>query len=115
MTRLLYSAAALAGATLLVPGAAMAATINAQSCAQAAVQTAVNTAANGDTVRVPAGTCTWASGVNIKSKTIFLVGAGSGAAGSRTGVGRASSRSGMTPVRKTGRLLPQPQGPSMLF
>lgn len=49
------------------------------------------------------------------------VGAGSGgdigaaAAGSRTGVGRASSRSGMTPVRKTGRLLPQTQGPSMLF
>src|SRR5208337_2610859 len=36
--------------------------ITAASCSQANVQTAMNSANDGDTVIVPAGTCTWSGG-----------------------------------------------------
>ncbi|OPY15878.1 MAG: hypothetical protein A4E69_00380 [Syntrophus sp. PtaB.Bin138] len=54
-----------------------AATINASSCSQADVQAAVNASSTGDTVVVPAGSCTWASAVSIPTtKKITLQGAG---------------------------------------
>ena len=42
------------------------------------VQAAINSAAEGDTVIVPEGTCTWTSGVTISGKGIIVQGAGSG-------------------------------------
>jgi len=58
---------------------ANAATINASSCSQAAVQSAINSASNGDTVMVPAGSCTWGSTVIIpNTKGVEIIGAGVG-------------------------------------
>lgn len=72
-------------AGLLAAGAfgASAATVTAAGCSQSAVQTAINSASDGDTVSVPAGTCTWSSGVSIQNKAIVLRGAGSGSGGTR--------------------------------
>lgn len=53
---------------------AQAATINASSCSQSAVQAAVNSATAGDTVKVPAGSCTWSN--FTLTKKITLQGAG---------------------------------------
>lgn len=61
----------LAGSSL-----AWSATINASSCAQSAVQSAINSASHGDTVAVPAGSCSW-SGLTV-NKAIHLRGAGIG-------------------------------------
>lgn len=55
-----------------------AATITAANCSVAAVQTAVNTSTTGDTVRVPAGSCTWSTQLNGYEKAISLIGAGIG-------------------------------------
>lgn len=55
---------------------AHAATVNAASCSNANVQSAINSASSGDTVVVPAGSCTWTSTVNISGKGITLQGAG---------------------------------------
>ncbi len=61
-----------------------AATINAPSCSQTDVQAAANAAQDGDTVLVPAGTCTWftltsnAPALFIDKKNIILNGAGIG-------------------------------------
>ena len=56
-------------------------TINAQnvakSCSYSDVQTAVKNAARGDTVTVPAGTCTWSSSLTL-IQGINLIGAGAG-------------------------------------
>jgi hypothetical protein len=49
----------------------------AATCNTADVQSAINSAGPGQTVNVPAGTCTWTTGVTI-SNGINLVGAGSG-------------------------------------
>lgn len=51
---------------------------NAATCNASDVQSAVNSAAEGDTVLIPAGTCTWTSGVTISGKGIMLQGSGSG-------------------------------------
>lgn len=67
----------------LLPSLGQAATITAASCQSAAVQSAINSAANGDTVIVPAGTCTWSTSVNISSKALTLTGAGSGTGGTK--------------------------------
>jgi len=62
---------------LAISVGADAATIRAASCSQAAVQTAIDRASSGDTVRIPAGTCSWASVVSIpSSKKIVLQGEG---------------------------------------
>src|SRR5262252_1396905 len=45
--------------------AARAATINAASCTQSAVQTAINSASAGDTVVVPASSCTWTTTTSV--------------------------------------------------
>ena len=63
---------------LLVTRPAVAATISATSCSTSAVQTAINSAVDGDTVLVPAGTCSWTSGITIRGKGIKLQGGGSG-------------------------------------
>lgn len=52
--------------------------IPAASCSASDVQTAINKATEGQTVTIPAGTCTWTSGVNISGKGITVQGAGSG-------------------------------------
>jgi hypothetical protein len=51
-----------------------AATITATSCGQAQVQAAINAAANGDTVVIPNGTCTWTASVTFGGKGIKLIG-----------------------------------------
>ena len=52
-------------------------THTAASCSSANVQTAINAASAGDTVSIPAGSCTWSSTVSI-TKPITLQGAGAG-------------------------------------
>ena len=54
---------------------ALPANIHAASCSQADVQAAINAASDADTVSVPAGNCTWTSGVTI-TKGISLQGSG---------------------------------------
>jgi hypothetical protein len=53
------------------------ATINAASCSRTDVGNAVAAAVNGDTVQVPAGTCTWTSNLSL-TKGVHLIGAGIG-------------------------------------
>ncbi len=53
---------------------AQAATIAASSCQQAAVESAIAAAANGDTVSIPAGACTWGTIAPI-AKQIKITGA----------------------------------------
>jgi hypothetical protein len=60
-------------------GPAQAATINAASCSRAAVASAIASASPGDTVLVPAGTCSWSGGLSISG--IQLIGAGKSASG----------------------------------
>lgn len=58
-------------------GVSQAATINATSCNVAAVSSAIDAAANGDTVVIPNGSCTWSSGIST-SKQITIRGASVG-------------------------------------
>jgi hypothetical protein len=51
--------------------------INALSCSQTDVQAAINLSVSGDTVVVPAGSCTWSSTLAI-TKAIIIKGAGVG-------------------------------------
>lgn len=51
-------------------------TITAASCNDSDVQAAVNSASDGDTVAIPAGTCTWLTGVSWTDKKISVIGAG---------------------------------------
>ena len=53
-----------------------AATTSALSCSQSHVNAAVANAADGDTVLIPAGTCTWLSTLSITNKSIALIGSG---------------------------------------
>ena len=51
--------------------------VYAASCEQSDVQAAINSASDGDTVVVPAGSCTWSASVSVpNSKKITLQGAG---------------------------------------
>jgi hypothetical protein len=52
-------------------------TVSAASCSQANVQSALSQAVDGDTVMIPAGTCTWTSTVSVSGKAITVMGAGS--------------------------------------
>jgi len=54
------------------------ATYTAATCGSADVQSAINLTAEGDTVIVPAGICTWTSGVTISGEGIIVKGQGSG-------------------------------------
>ena len=60
----------------LAVAVAVADTHTAASCSGANVQTAIDAAANGDTVSIPAGNCTWTTTVTIASKGLIVVGAG---------------------------------------
>lgn len=60
----------------VAPGDAPAAVIVAADCSRAAVQSALDAAADGDTVRIPAGTCTWSGGVSWTDKNLLVQGAG---------------------------------------
>jgi hypothetical protein len=64
-------------AVLCMGGEAAAATLAAANCSYAAVSSAVASAAQGDTVTVPGGSCTWSSTLQI-NKGISLIGAGVG-------------------------------------
>src|SRR2546427_11574810 len=67
---------ALAVFTLLgISWQVQAATITAASCSRTDVGHAVTSAVDGDTVQIPAGTCSWTSQLNI-SAAITLIGAG---------------------------------------
>ena len=51
--------------------------VYAASCEQSDVQAAINSASDGDTVVVPAGSCTWSASVSVpNSRKITLQGAG---------------------------------------
>lgn len=80
---------------VLSPGTVHAATITAASCSQAHVTSALSSAATGDTVLVPAGTCTWTSRVTIPSVALTLQGAGSDATVIKDGTDYGSSSSGL--------------------
>ena len=60
-------------------GAAEAATLNASSCNLSAVSLVVTSAVDGDTVVIPAGTCSWSGPLSISNKSITLKGQGIGA------------------------------------
>jgi hypothetical protein len=51
-------------------------TVTAASCSSADVQNAINSVASGGTVAVPAGNCTWNTGVTISGKKLTLQGNG---------------------------------------
>jgi hypothetical protein len=63
--------------TTLFGRQARANTFTAASCNTSDVQSAINSASEGDTVLIPAGSCTWTSGVTISGKGIIVNGAGS--------------------------------------
>ena len=65
-------------------GYSYAATVEADSCSLAHVQAAHDAADRGDTVTVPAGSCTWSSYLSI-TKSITLQGAGAGVTTITTG------------------------------
>ena len=84
---------------------AHAATITAPSCSQSDVQAAIASASDGDTVNVPAGNCTWNSGIELTDKTITLRGAGASDTGTKityggTGYSLITVRAG----EKTGKV-----------
>lgn len=65
MKRMVNFALIFLAVCLLLISNGRAATINAISCSQFDVQTAINSAADGDTVVIPDGTCTWSSGITV--------------------------------------------------
>lgn len=72
----LVTSAIVCGVLLSFAAVAPAATVSAASCSGSGVQNALNSASPGDTVAVPAGSCSW-SGVSI-NKAVVLRGAGIG-------------------------------------
>lgn len=84
MKKRIVPVAVLAVLGVIVPAADSSAAVRAaDGCTRSAVQAAVDSADSGDTVVVPAGTCTWTAAVTIQDKTITLKGAGSGPGGTR--------------------------------
>ena len=73
--RVCWTAIAVAAAWFGWSGLAHSATVGASSCSLSDVQAALNSARDGDTVTVPAGTCTW-SGTLTLSRGLHLKGAG---------------------------------------
>ena len=82
MTRVFKSLLLTIVGSLFVSASAEAATRSAASCNVADVQKAINASKDGDTVLVPAGDCTWGSGVTVE-KTVSIKGAGSETGGTR--------------------------------
>jgi hypothetical protein len=71
---------------LISAGTAFADTHTAATCSLANVQTAYNAASAGDTVSIPAGSCTWSGGLTV-AKSITIIGATTGCPGSCSGSG----------------------------
>jgi len=67
-----------------------AATINATTCSRTDVGNAVTAAANGDTIRIPSGTCSWTTTLTI-NKGLTMLGAGQGATVLQDNVGKGGS------------------------
>ena len=65
-------------AVILWSASAQAATRTAASCSRTDVANAISAAADGDTVVVPAGNCTWTSTITLSNKSISILGAGIG-------------------------------------
>jgi hypothetical protein len=82
-------------------GALAQSTINAASCSQSAVQAAINASADGDTVNIPSGACTWTSGVTVNNMGITIAGSGTPNSGAST-TGASSSCSATTIVVSSG-------------
>jgi hypothetical protein len=61
-------------ALCIAPNYARSATITAASCSDTHVRAAISAAADGDTVQIPNGSCTWTSGIST-AKQITLTGA----------------------------------------
>src|SRR6266853_1105694 len=79
-----------------------AATINAASCSRTDVVSAITSAKPGDTVQVPAGTCSWSGGVSFTG--IQLVGAGSSPSGTVITAGLVTMTKHATAYTRLGRL-----------
>jgi hypothetical protein len=62
---------------LAFAGPALSATFTAASCSHADVSAAYSGAADGDTINIPAGTCTWNATLTV-AKGVSIIGAGSG-------------------------------------
>ncbi|MGZ3748923.1 MAG: hypothetical protein ACXWRE_15715, partial [Pseudobdellovibrionaceae bacterium] len=83
----IYPAMLLFTLGVFVPSAMLrAATIAAASCSYADVSSAISAAAKGDTVNVPAGSCTWSSTLLI-NKGISLIGGNGGVTKITAGLG----------------------------
>jgi len=61
--------------TVILCCSAYAAIIEADTCSKNDVQAALNAAVDGDTISVPAGTCTYTSGI-VVNKAVSIIGAG---------------------------------------
>jgi hypothetical protein len=72
------AALAVAAVVLIDVSTAAGSTVTAASCSRADVRAAIISASDGDTVVVPAGTCSWTGGVSF-NKGIHLTGVGVGA------------------------------------
>ncbi len=66
----------LAISSFVILSDADAAFINVSTCSQSDVQTAINSASDGDSITVPAGSCTWNKQVSITNKQVSVFGAG---------------------------------------
>lgn len=68
--------------TLAYTSVAAQTTVTAASCNQSDVNAVINgpthTAVSGDTINIPAGSCTWSSGITLSSVAISIIGAGQG-------------------------------------
>ena len=64
---------------LVCGGAAEAATLTASSCNLSDVKAVISSAMDGDTVVIPAGTCSWSGPLAISNKSITIKGQGTGA------------------------------------
>lgn len=67
----------------LVASVAEATTWPAADCSRTEVSSKLAVAANGDTVTIPAGTCTWSSAIVLTSKSIIIQGVGGATTGTR--------------------------------
>jgi hypothetical protein len=65
-----------AGCPILLTDSVHAGTVGAASCSVLAVQAAINSASNGDTISVPAGTCSWSTRIDVGDKNLVIKGAG---------------------------------------
>lgn len=86
-------------ACTVTPPPPPAGSVTATSCNQVDVQAAVSKAVTGNRVIVPAGSCTWASPINIAGKNLILQGAGKTAtliSTTRTAVNLATTSSRVT-------------------